>query len=515
MAAGIAAIGLRLWWGSTQPTGQPGSAWTVNLTYRIQANKRGAQVTLAPPWDKPDARLYSQQLTLDGLQLRRTKSRRHAQRLITLIATRRGETALTAEFSIHRVVRKPQREPEKSALEPDERQHYLAGEPGIEVNAPAVQDALKQAAAPTTAPADRAQRLFEFVRGHIAYSAHNGAATAAAALTGKRAGDLGQARALVALCRAARLPARVVTGFQVADQDDPRPLHWAQIYQNKRWTDYDPAQGFEGRLPADFVAFSRDGPLLGTSDASVTSADYQVEQVDVPASLAGGQSNPINILDLSRLPLSARATLATLLLLPLGALLNTFVRSVVGVQTFGTFTPAMLALAAVYVDWLTAAVIFAVVAIIALFGRSTLPGLQLVRAPRLTIVFALVALAMALAISIMAYFDLLAGAQVVLLPIVILTSLVDRVYTVVDEQGVRTALMRLVWTAATAVGCFFILTANELGEWLVSNPEAHLITIALVIALSAYRGPRLARAKGLRWLGEPARTRAQKEEGDD
>ncbi len=249
--------------------------------------------------------------------------------------------------------------------------------------------------------------------------------------------------------------------------------------------------------------------------ASLIDADYQINEEDVPVSVASaGSSNPLAIFNLSRLPLSARATLATLLLLPLGALLNTVVRALVGVQTFGTFTPAMLALAAIYVDWLTALVIFVVVAVIGLFGRSMLPGLKLARAPRLTIVFALVALAMALAVSLMAYADILTGTRVVLLPIVILTSLVDRVYSVMDEQGLHTTLIRLLWTGITAIGCFFILGAEQLGESLLRYPELHLVTIALVLALAVYRGPQLARFPGLRWLGEPKRATSKDDDGD-
>lgn len=512
---GVAATGIRVWLSKTHVTGERGSAWVVTVDVRLQDAKRGATVTLAPPWDKPSARLYSQQLTLDGLQLRRTRRSRHGQRRdITMVATRHGELALNAEFSIHRFATNHRRQPEKTALEADERQHYLSEAPGIDTRAPAVQNAVERIVDKAQGQDDLIERIFDYVRNHTTYSAQSGASTAAAAILKGRANNLGRARAMTALCRAARFPARVVTGFELAEQSEARPLYWVQVYHSGRWTDYDPTQGFDGVLPDNYVAFSRNGPLIAVEGASILDESYQISEVDVPTSIAGAEhSNPLSILDLSRLPLSARATLATLLLLPLGALLNTFVRSVVGVETFGTFTPAMLALAAIYVDWLTATVIFAVVGIIALFGRATLPGLKLVRAPRLTIVFALVALAMALAISLMAYFDLLTGPQVVLLPIVILTSLVDRIYTVVDEQGLHAALVRLLWTGITAVGCFFILTSSELGEWLVKYPEAHLVTIALVVAFAAYRGPKLARFPTLRWLGTlPARKKSDDEE---
>jgi len=486
------------------------------MDYRLHATSRGSEILLAPPWDSPSTRLYSQQLTLDGLQMRRAAGRSHAtQRRIAMITRRRGDIAFNAEFSILELPRRAARRPEKTTLTAEDRQRDLGGEPGIDPRDEAVQSALARLTATRSSQAELIQRIFDFVHGQLAYSAAQGASAASEAIAARRATSLGRVRAMVALCRAAQIPARIVTGFALADEAEAPPLQWVQVYSQGRWLDYDPTRGFAGHLPANYVAFSREGPLLLAEGASVLNAEYQVIEDDLPTTLTGtGHTNLMEIFDLDRLPLSARTTLATLLLLPLGALLNAFVRSVVGVQTFGTFTPAMLALAAIYVDWLTALVIFAVVAVIALFGRSMLPGFNLSRAPRLTIVFALVALAMALAVSIMAYFDLLTGARVVLLPIVILTSLVDRVYTVVDEQGLYTALIRLLWTGVTAVGCFFILSAEELGEWLVRYPEIHLITIALVLALAVYRGPQLARIAGNRKT-VASKTRSEKPDDGD
>lgn len=132
---------------------------------------------------------------------------------------------------------------------------------------------------------------------------------------------------MVALCRAARLPARVVTGFRLEGKAHTRTWHWVQVYRHGVWADFDPTQGYRGNLPRNYVAFVRDGPLLATHGVTLQAADYRISKVDVPPSIAdNAQASPLKILNLARLPFSARATLATLLLLPLGALLNTFVR---------------------------------------------------------------------------------------------------------------------------------------------------------------------------------------------
>lgn len=482
-----------------RPPARAGVAWLIHTVYRLQVPRAGVEVALAPPLDSAQVRLYSQTLTLDGLKFRLTREKPHGERRIITVARRPGAVGLQADFTVRLLPAAGQRQ--KTGLTPAERQLYLSREAGIDPDSSPVVHAVKQITAGRVSPEDLPGRVFQYLRAHVTFVATAAGLSGSEALRRGRGDDLALARAMVAVCRAEHLPARLVTGFILEERSVSRPQHWLQVYGGSRWVDYDPARGHAGILPPGYVAFSHTGSLLALDGARLVKASYELSRPNVAVNpAAAGRGNPLAVIDISRLPLVTRTTLATLLLLPLGALLNAFVRSVVGVRTYGTFTPALLALAAVYVAWSTAAIVFLVVAVFAFFGRFMLPGLKLSRAPRLTIVLTMVALSMSLAVSIMAYFGLLSDPHVVLLPIVILTALVDRIYTVVDEDGLRPALIRLAWTAVVAVGCFFILTQEALGELLVHYPELHFTTVALIIVLSRYNGPKLSRYPGLQWL---------------
>jgi transglutaminase-like putative cysteine protease len=56
---------------------------------------------------------------------------------------------------------------------------------------------------------------------------------AAAVLQRGTATSLGRVRALVALCRAAKLPARLVTGFEVKEILQTQPHTWMEVYSGK------------------------------------------------------------------------------------------------------------------------------------------------------------------------------------------------------------------------------------------------------------------------------------------
>ncbi len=180
LAAAIA--GTHWWLAASRAPAPGGSAWLVHLEFRLRADRAGATVTLAPPWDSPAARLYSQQLTLDGLQLSRPGHRHGESRRITMSALRSGALALAADFSIHRINRGRKSRPEHVKLEPDDRQRYLGEEPGIDPASTAVHTALERITAAAKGNGDLVPRIYRYVRGQIGASAVNGADTAAAAL---------------------------------------------------------------------------------------------------------------------------------------------------------------------------------------------------------------------------------------------------------------------------------------------------------------------------------------------
>ena len=129
----------------------------------------------------------------------------------------------------------------------------------------------------------------------------------------------------------------------------------------------------------------------------------------------------------------------------------------------------------------------------------------LTRLPRLAVVFTLVALAMTLAVSVMDYFYLNPMGHVVLLPIVVLTSFIDRIYTTFDDLGMRQVVIRLVGTVIVTVCCFVIFSSSVVADWIVNYPETHFITLGLVVLFSLYKKKKLVELPGFTWL-KPAQT---------
>ena len=114
-----------------------------------------------------------------------------------------------------------------------------------------------------------------------------------------------------------------------------------------RWAPYDPDNGALHELDYNVVPVRHDAVEL----VRVTNSTG----VRSPTRWRASAADPhlLGILDLRHLPGKLHEPIKVVLILPIGALFTAFVRTIIGIRTFGTFSPTLLALAFVYNDWRT------------------------------------------------------------------------------------------------------------------------------------------------------------------
>jgi hypothetical protein len=83
------------------------------------------------------------------------------------------------------------------------------------------------------------------------------------------------------------------------------------------------------------------------------------------------------------------------------------------------------------------------------------------------------------------------SAEVVLLPMVILTMLIERFHVSVEEDGLMYSIQLAAGTLLVALLCYLMLGSEIVGEFVLTYPEAHFFTIAVFIMLGRYAGYRL------------------------
>ncbi|MCP5069001.1 MAG: UUP1 family membrane protein [bacterium] len=353
----------------------------------------------------------------------------------------------------------------------------------------------------------RVRKVFAFVVHEI--DEVNGAGSDALLTLARREGSVeGKERLLITLLRGAGVPARVVRGLELRDGAVPEPRIWAEVNLYGAWVPLSAVQDFFARRPAGFVEMGRgEQPLVEATGVRAVGHRYlalrEPLRPDEIASLLAPDNPILARLSLYRLPVDTQAALRVLLLLPLGALTVALFRNVIGIPTYGTFMPVLIALSLREFSLPLGLVLVGVVTLLAVLARIGLERLRLLMVPRLSILLCVVVLfvtSLALLAEGSVLPDFFAG---VVFPIVILTMLVERIYITAAEEGLQEALARGLWSVSVAAVVHPLLRNPNASYLMFSFPELVVAIIGLLVWIGGYTGYRLADLVRFRALATP------------
>jgi hypothetical protein len=206
------------------------------------------------------------------------------------------------------------------------------------------------------------------------------------------------------------------------------------------------------------------------------------------AKLHGSQVVEFSLL---ALPLNLQSVYEILLLVPVGAFIIVLMRNVIGVRSFGTFMPVLIALAFRETQLLTGVLLFITIVGVGLTFRFYLEKLRLLLVPRLAAVLIIVVLLMA-AVSVLSHrLGVEAGLSVALFPMVIIAMVIERMSIVWEEHGPANALLDGVGSLAIATVAYLVMGVSLFAWWVLVFPELLLVLLGLTIALGRYTGYRL------------------------
>ena len=504
---GILALLLRNFFYFPEAIPSGDSVWQLSMSVSFEASDDHPVIYMAVPLDSANNRVVSQTFIHPGLDIKRLFQRKNVNaRELVAVARDTGKLTLTAEYKIHITETKRWQQwfDGNEPLKPADRLRYLKMPDELQLDDESLSGPLKSLMGKAQDQNVLIQEIFNFVNQKIRSDNHAAYVSVERTLSQMRADSLGKAYLMTALCRASNIPARVITGIIVREMLGLPENYWVEVYVDGHWRPYDPSAGYSNEIPSTYLKLAENTVNLAYQRNGLPlNVVIDMEQLPAPAGLMGtGEKQFRNIFDLTRLPVTTQFLLSSLLLLPIGGLITTIFRNIVGVKTYGTFKSSLLALAVVYADWLTVTVVVCLVSIIGIGGRSLLPE-HMSRVPRLSIVLTIVAVAMVLSVSLMEFYNLNPTASVVLLPIIVMSSLVDRVYAIADERGVGVAIYRLFWTCLVAVICYMVFTVEALRQFVISYPEIHFFTLALILLCNAYNSKVLTSFAGFHWMREP------------
>jgi len=329
-----------------------------------------------------------------------------------------------------------------------------------------------------------------------------------ALLLGKQAPVSKKVKIAVQILGHAGIPARVIQGMRLEWENREAPLiQWLQVYEAKQWRPYDPITG-DSAVPADYFSWYRGTePLVrleGGDRLQVTLSVNLREEEAVRAAIESGRIKSPFLLEFSlfSLPIHAQAVYRILLLIPVGAFLLVILRNVIGIKTFGTFMPVLIALAFRETQLLWGIILFSLVVGLGLSARRYLEHLKLLLVPRLACVLFVVVLLMA-ALSVLTHkLGFERGLSVALFPMVILTMTIERMSIVWEERGASEALQQGVGSLIVAALAYLIMTIGYVEHLVFVFPELLLVLLAGTLLLGRYYGYRLVELLRFKALGK-------------
>lgn len=305
-----------------------------------------------------------------------------------------------------------------------------------------------------------------------------------------------QADFLMKLLSVAHIPTRKIWLLELVEKSNAAPLEFIQVFNGEEWLSYDPDSGVSG-LPKNHMVWSvGNDPLYQLNNAVSGELTFSirksnVELLSVARDSVDRTGSILGKFTLFTLPLQIQNTYGLLLMVPLGALLVVFMRTVVGVQTFGTFMPILIAVAFRETQLWLGVLLFSVIVFIGLLIRFYLERLRLLLIPRLAVILVVVVILMLLISLVTNQLGVERFLSISLFPIVILAMTIERMSITWEENGANAALLQGIGSLFVACLGYLVMTNEYLSYLMFVYPEFLFVVLGLSMLMGRYTGYRL------------------------
>ncbi len=306
------------------------------------------------------------------------------------------------------------------------------------------------------------------------------------------------------MVRSKGIPSRIIVmvrmpNLKAKEESKLRFTFANEVFLGNRWVPIDTNRGHFGERPDDFMVIHRNyddvARYISRKNVVYTihaerarinrynKAEFKKEVVRTD-SIFGK-------LSLYRLPIPLQNMFSTILLIPIGTLVLSIARNIIGIPTFGIFTPILLTLFFKETSFGFGMVFFLAVIAVGIGQRYFLDKFYLLAVPRLSIILTMVILIM-IGYSFLSN-DLTATTNhLSFFPIVIVTTNIERLSIMIAEEGLVNTLKTLLGTLVIAVLGYMLYMIPALEIFMFTNPECLFTVIGLLILIGKYKGYRIS-----------------------
>jgi len=318
----------------------------------------------------------------------------------------------------------------------------------------------------------------------------------------------GTEKVLLLLLRSLDFPVRKVQGFILKETIAIEPDRWIAVWTGQKW---EHVNAETGDLYDESVCLLPlmigDSPMVTISGGKL----LETRWILIKQTLSQWRAHFERIYRSGRfldrwslfgIPNQFQEIFRILLLVPLGVLMISVLRNIVGFPTFGIFMPVLMALAFRSTGLYYGLGIFGGVVLIGYLLRRAIDRLRLLLVPRLSFLITFVILAFTIFALIGSKFGIREFMAIGLLPFVILSMTIERFFILIEESGALQALRTAAGSAAVATITYKIIQIDPLQLTFFVYPELLFTIMGLLLLLGNYSGYRLSEILRFKVLGE-------------
>jgi len=354
-------------------------------------------------------------------------------------------------------------------------------------------------------PQEVIRKIYDYIEQEI--QRHNSINTLEEMLLNGKGSALMKAKLFHILARRQKIPSRINVGIMMDNKDrfadnKIRFTYFNEVFVQNEWLAINTTLTLFQKIPSQFLLIHRNYDEV---ENILTDEKLKFEALVERAQVIGHDKkeyrNEIyrhkswaNLFSLYKLPLSFQKLFYGLLLVPFGGLLLAIARNIIGISTFGIFTPILLTLFFKDSGLVFGLFFFAMIVMLGFFERYLLDKFYLLALPRLSIMMSLVILFLICFVLLNHHYGLIPSARVTVFPIVIVTVFIERFSIMVNEEGIINTMKTVMGTFIISLICFFVFSINILQITLFTHPELILIIIGLLFIVGDYKGYRISEA---------------------
>lgn len=183
-------------------------------------------------------------------------------------------------------------------------------------------------------------------------------------------------------------------------------------------------------------------------------------------------------------------TVILLLVLPFIALILAFLKQVVGITTFGLYTPSIIALSFLALGWMLGVFFLLFILLTGYATRALMKRWRLLYIPKVAIILTVVSFTLLILMGISASYGITFSRETIFI-LLIMSTLTESFLALKTEEGWRSAIIGVIETIAASLICVFIVQWDVFQSLILAYPEIVLLTVLFDVILGRWTGLRL------------------------